>query len=98
MKIIPLRDDILVEPILTQAQVGLISRADQWQQDRTHAVVVKVGPGRVTRKGVRILPEVKPGQIVYIGKNPIEAKQVNDFDAKKKYLLVPESSLIAVLG
>lgn len=98
MNITPIRDDILVEPILTQAQVSLITRTEQWQQDRTHAVVVKLGPGRMTRKGVRIAPQVQIGQIVYIGKNPIEAKQVNDFEAKKKYLLVPESSLIAVLG
>lgn len=95
MKVIPLRNDVLVKPILTQAQVGLIQRTEQWQQDRTHAVVYAVGPGRVTKKGVRIPVEVGIGQIVYLGKNPLEAKEVRDHGDVK--LLVPEHSILAVL-
>lgn len=95
MKLIPTGNLVLVKPILPQARTSPIVRADAFEQERVQAVVYEAGPGRMTRKGIRIAPEVSKGQIIHIGPNPLHAQEV--VLGSETFLLVPETSILAVV-
>jgi co-chaperonin GroES (HSP10) len=95
MKVTPAKGGVLLKPILPQTQVSPIVRAQAYEMDRVQAVVWAVGPGRVTRKGVLIPPEVRDGQIVYIGANPLHAQELKI--GEELFLLAPETSILGIL-
>jgi co-chaperonin GroES (HSP10) len=92
LNIRPTGNLVIVKPILPQGQRSAIVIPDAYSQERIHAVVLATGPGRYTKKSVRIPVEVEIGEIVYIGKNPLDAQQVK-LDGEM-LLLVPETSLL----
>lgn len=67
----PLADRILVLPLKQEGdrmtKSGLHLPQSGRQADYRHARVVAVGPGPVTRKGVRIPIDVEVGEIVIVG-------------------------------
>lgn len=77
---------LLPETLGSEAQDALRGK---WQR----AVVVSVGEGRVTRKGVRITPTVKPGDIVLLARW-LGTEVVAD---KETYVYLKEDDVAAVL-
>jgi chaperonin GroES len=67
MKIHPLRDLILVRRLApnTKTESGLFI-PDSAQDRGIEAEVVAVGPGRVTKRGVRVEPQVKVGDKIVL--------------------------------
>lgn len=87
---------MLLEPVERQGDRSAIVRPDAFKEEKVHAVVLATGPGRLTRRGVRVPCVVQPGDILFIGKNPVDAQDV--LYGKKKFILVPEHRLLARLS
>lgn len=95
MKIKPLHDNILIEPIEreTQTRSGIVipeSAKEKPQEGR----VVAVGPGKTDPKGGHMKLNVKAGDRVLYkrwGGNEIKVEG-------KEYLIVSEEDILAVIG
>ena len=95
MKIRPISDHILIEPIKeegkTKAGILLPETAEKEKPEK--GKVIAVGPGRKTSSGKIIPLEVKRGNIVLFTKyGPTEIK-IND----KEYLIAKEEDILAIL-
>lgn len=64
MQIRPIQDQVLIKRLPTEEQVGSIILPEVSQQRRLEGVVVAVGSGLITKKGVRIPPGIKVGDRV----------------------------------
>lgn len=64
MKIKLLRNQVLLQPLPQAKGTRFIYYPQQYQDDVMRYKVVAVGPGRRTKKGVLIPPEVEPGDFV----------------------------------
>ena len=95
MKIKPLSDHILIEPIKQEekTKTGILLPETAEKERPEQGRVIAVGPGRKTSSG-RIIPiEVKAGQKVLFTKyGPNEIKV-----ADKEYLIAKEEDILAVL-
>lgn len=94
MKINPLADYILIEPIKeeekTKSGILLPQTADKEKPEQGR--VIAVGPGRRTDKGQVIPVSVKPGQKVLFTKyGPNEIKVDG-----KEYLIAKEEDILAI--
>lgn len=67
MKFRPLNDRILIEVDVDESETksGIIMPEGSIEDIHKMGTVVSVGPGRVTRKGVRIPVDVSPGDRVW---------------------------------
>jgi len=66
MRIQPIKDMVLMRPIVEE-KVGRFFIPDSAKpHNSVEAVVVAVGPGRLSRKGVRIPTGISPGDHVYV--------------------------------
>lgn len=95
MKIIPLSDHILIEPIEEKDKTkGGILLPETAEKERPQkGKVIAVGSGRKTESGKIIPLEVKVGDIVLFTKyGPTEIK-VDD----KEYLIAKEEDILAII-
>jgi len=94
MKIRPLQDRILVQPILEkQVQKGGIIIPDSAKERPNEGRVKAVGSGRLAEDGKRIKPEVKVGDKVLYEKYGGTEVKIDGED----FLLMPESSVLGVI-
>jgi chaperonin GroES len=69
MKVTPLSDRVLVRRLeAAEEKRGGIIIPDTAKEKPQQGEIIAVGPGRVTEDGKRVVPEVKKGQRVLIGK------------------------------
>jgi chaperonin GroES len=95
MKIKPLADYILIEPIKeeekTKAGILLPETAEKEKPEK--GKVISVGPGRRDEKGNLIPVSVKPGQKVLFKKYGPDEIKVDD----KEYLICKEEDILAII-
>ena len=95
MKIKPLADRIVVEPLEeTEEMRGGLYIPDTAKEKPQQGTVVAVGPGRRTEEGELLKVEVSTGDRVLYGKYSGTEVTVDGND----YLIVKESDVLAVLG
>ncbi|MDP2864554.1 MAG: co-chaperone GroES [bacterium] len=95
MKIKPLSDHILIEPIKQEekTKTGILLPETAEKERPEQGRVIAVGPGRKTSSGKIIPIEVKVGQKVLFTKyGPNEIKV-----ADKEYLIAKEEDILAIL-
>jgi chaperonin GroES len=95
MKIKPLSDHVLIEPIKekekTKAGILLPETAERERPEQ--GKVIAVGPGKRTEDGKIIPVSVKPGQkVIFTKYGPNEIK-VGD----KEYLIAKEEDILAII-
>ena len=95
MKIQPLNDHILVEPIREEKKKGGIILPDTVEKERSEkGKVIAVGPGKRDKDGKRVSVDVKRGDVVLFTKySPSEVKVDG-----KEYLVIREDDVLAVLN
>jgi len=93
MKIKPLRDQVLLEPVKEEKKKGGIILPDTVHKDRPEqAKVIAVGPGKVV-DGKLVSLSVKKGDIVLFTKyGPNELKV-----EEKEYLICREEDILAII-
>ena len=95
MKLKPLRDHVIIEPITQEEKTkGGIVLPDTVSKERPEqGKVVAVGSGRLNTKGERMPMEVKKGDVVLFSKyGPNEVKVDG-----KEYLVAKEDDILAIL-
>ena len=95
MKIKPLSDHILIEPIKEEekTKTGILLPETAEKERPEEGRVIAVGPGRTTEEGKLIPVSVKPGQKVLFKKyGPDEIKVDN-----KEYLIAKEEDILAII-
>lgn len=95
MKIIPISDHILIEPLKEEekTKTGILLPESVEKERPEQGKVIALGPGKRNEKGDLIPMEVKVGQKVLFTKyGPTEIK-VND----KKYLICKEEDILAII-
>ncbi|MCD6233088.1 co-chaperone GroES [bacterium] len=95
MKIKPLSDHILIEPVSKEekTKAGILLPDTAEKEKPEQGKVIAVGPGRVLDSGERISLEVKKGDIVLFTKyGPNEIKVDG-----KEYLIAREEDILAIL-
>jgi len=95
MKIKPLSDHVLMEPIKEEekTKTGILLPETAEKERPEQGKVIAVGPGRRTEKGEIIPISVKPGQKVLFTKyGPNEIKVDN-----KEYLIAKEEDILAII-
>ncbi len=95
IKLKPLSDHVVIEPVVEEKKKGGIILPETVEKERSEkGRVVAVGPGKLDKDGKRILPEVKKGDIVLFTKySPNEVKVES-----KEYLIIKEEDILAILG
>jgi len=96
MKIKPLSDHILIEPVPKEekTKTGIFLPETAEKERPEQGKVIAVGPGRKTSAGKIIPLEVKKGDKVLFTKyGPNEIKVDN-----KEYLIAKEEDILAILG
>ncbi len=95
MKIKPLSDHILIEPIKEEEKTksGILLPETMEKERPEQGKVIACGPGKRTDEGKIIPPQVKPGDKVLFTKyGPNEIKVEN-----KEYLIAREDDILAIL-
>lgn len=95
MKIKPISDHILIEPIKEEEKTksGILLPDTAEKERPEQGKVIAVGPGKKDRQGKIISMEVKPGDKVLFTKyGPTEIKVDN-----KEYLIAKEEDILAIL-
>jgi len=95
MKIQPLSDHILVEPIYEEKKKGGIILPDTVEKERSEkGKVIAVGPGKRDKDGKRVPIDVKKGDVVLFTKySPNEIKVEG-----KEYLVIREDDILAIIN
>jgi len=95
MKLKPLRDHVILEPITQEEKTkGGIFLPDTASKERPEqGKVVAVGPGRLNLKGQRVPMEVKVGDTVLFSKYGPNEIKVDE----KEYLVAKEEDILAIL-
>lgn len=94
MKIKPLGDRVLIEPLREEKKKGGIILPDTLEKERPEkGKIVAVGPGKVDDNGKRVPMNVKKGDIVLFTKyGPSEIKV-----DEKEYLIAREEDILAII-
>lgn len=95
MRIKPLADRVLIEPIQTEEKTesGIILPDTASKEKPEQGKVVATGPGKIGKDGKAMPMSVKKGDVVLFTKyGPSEIK-VND----KEYLIAREEDILAIL-
>ena len=93
MKYKPLADRVIVEQEAAETTTASgIVLPDAAQEKPQEAVVVEVGPGRITDEGKTVPMSVKKGDVVIFSKYGGTNVKVED----KEYLIVKESDILAI--
>jgi chaperonin GroES len=94
MKIKPLRDNILLEPLREEKKKGGIILPETVEKERPEkGRVLAVGSGKIDKDGKRIPLEVKKGDIVLFTKYGPNEIKVED----KEYLIAKEEDILAII-
>jgi chaperonin GroES len=95
MKIEPLEDRIVVEPMEAESKTrGGIVLPDTAQEKPQKGKVVATGPGRMLDTGKRAAPAVKKGDTVVYARYGGTEIEVDG----KEYMILRESDLLAIIG
>ena len=93
MKIKPLRDQVLLEPLKEERKKGGIILPETVQKERPEkAKVIAVGPGKVS-DGKLVPIDLKKGDVVLFTKYGPNEIKVDE----KEYLIAREEDILAVL-
>jgi len=95
MKIKPLSDYILVEPIKQEevTKGGIIIPETAREERTVKGKVIAVGPGKLNEKGERIPVSVKEGQTVLFKKYAPDEIKIDD----KEYYFIREDDIMAII-
>jgi chaperonin GroES len=95
MKIIPIKDNIVVKRIEEEEEkkVGSIIIPDTAKEKPMTAKVIAVGSGRVLKDGKKLPLEVKVGDKVLIGKYSGSEVKLDDTD----YLILREDEVLGII-
>jgi len=95
MKIIPLADYVLIEPIKEEekTKAGILLPESAEKEKPEKGKVIAVGPGRRDEKGNLIPVSVKAGQTVLFKKYGPDEVKVDD----KEYLICKEEDILAII-
>ncbi len=95
MKIKPLADYILIEPIKEEEKTksGILLPETAEKERPEQGKVIAVGPGKRNEKGEIIPVSVKPGQKVLFKKYGPDEIKVDD----KEYLIAKEEDILAII-
>lgn len=94
MKIRPLQDRILVQPILeTEVRKGGIIIPDSAKEKPIEGKVKAIGEGKLNESGNRIKPELKVGDKVLYGKYAGTEIKVDG----EEYLLMREDDVLGII-
>ena len=94
MKIKPLGDRVLIEPLREERKKGGIILPETVDKERPEkGRVVAVGPGRVDENGKRVPMNVKKGDKVLFTKYGPDEIKVDD----KEYLIAKEDNILAII-
>ncbi|OHB24454.1 MAG: co-chaperone GroES [Parcubacteria group bacterium RIFCSPLOWO2_12_FULL_40_10] len=100
MKIKPLKDHILIEPLKEEKKKGRIILPETVEKERPEkGRVLAVGAGKFSKDGKRIPMEVKKGDIVLFTKyGPNEIKIDDKKNGKEvEYLIAKEEDILAII-
>jgi chaperonin GroES len=99
MQVTPIRDMVLVklEPPPEQMASGLFRPKTATDKEARFATVLAVGPGRVTQYGVRVAPEVKPGDRVLICEYNLLQRVTRFGEGDDDLATVPEADIHGVV-
>ncbi|GIW66439.1 MAG: 10 kDa chaperonin [Candidatus Parcubacteria bacterium] len=95
MKIKPLNDYVLVEP-LKQEEVtkgGIIIPETAREERAIKGKIIAIGPGKLNDKGERIPMGVKEGQIILFKKYAPDEIKIDD----KEYYFIREDDIMAII-
>ena len=95
MKIRPLSDHILIEPIKEEekTKTGILLPETAEKEKPEQGKVIAVGPGRKTASGKIVPLSVQPGQKVLFTKYGPNEIKVDD----KEYLIAKEEDILAIV-
>jgi len=95
MKIKPLSDHILIEPIKDEekTKAGILLPETAEKERPEQGMVIAVGPGKKNKKGEHLSLDLKPGQKVLFTKYGPNEIKIND----KEYLIAKEEDILAIL-
>ena len=94
MKIKPLRDQVLLEPVREEKKRGGIILPETVEKERPEkGKVIAVGSGKTDDKGKRIPLDVKKGDIVLFTKYGPHELKVDG----KEYLIAEEKDILAIV-
>ena len=95
MKIKPLSDHILIEPIKEEekTKTGILLPETAEKERPEQGRVIAVGPGKKKKDGGFVPLDVKPGQKVLFTKYGPNEIKVND----KEYLIAKEEDILAII-
>ncbi len=95
MKIKPLADNVLIEPITREEKTksGIFLPQTAEKEKPEQGKVIAVGPGKRDKSGKRLPLEVKKGDKVLFTKYAPNEIKVTD----KKYLIAREEDILAIL-
>ena len=95
MKLIPLEDRVIVEPMTEEEKTkgGIYLPATVDKEKPEQGKVIAIGPGKMLDSGKRAPMEIKVGdKVVFTKYGPDEIK-LDD----KKYLIVRQSDILAII-
>jgi chaperonin GroES len=94
MKVKPLHDRVVVKRLEGQAKTeGGIIIPDAAKEKPQEGLVVAVGSGKMTKKGERVVPEVKVGDKILFGKYTGTDINVDG----EEYLMLREEDILAII-
>lgn len=94
MKIKPLSDHVLIEPVVEEQKKGGIILPDTVDRERSEkGKVIAAGPGKPDKDGKMVPMEVKKGDIVLFTKYGPNQIKVDD----KEYLIARQDDILAII-
>lgn len=95
MKIKPLHDYVLVEPIKQEevTKGGIIIPETAREERAVKGKIIAVGPGKINEKGEKVPMSVKEGQIVLFKKYAPDEIKIDD----KEYYFIREDDIMAII-
>lgn len=95
MKLKPLNDYLLIEPIKEEevTKGGIVIPETAREERAIKGKVIAVGPGKLNDKGEIIPMTIKEGQIVIFKKYAPDEVKIND----KEYYFVREDDVLAII-
>jgi len=97
MKIIPISDHVLIEPVKEEekTKTGILLPETAEKEGPEQGMVIAVGPGKKDKMGKIISPEVKPGDRVLFTVNRYASNKIKNDN--KEYLIAKEEDILAIL-
>ncbi|OHA63225.1 MAG: co-chaperone GroES [Candidatus Wildermuthbacteria bacterium RIFCSPHIGHO2_01_FULL_48_25] len=99
MKITPLSDHILLEPMKQEEKTksGILLPESVEKEKPEQGKVIAVGPGKKTEDGKIIPLEVKVGDVVLFKKYGPDEIKVDSAEGEKEYLIASEEDILAII-